>query len=78
MIVYPKILRYKVDAIRMIMHLLSWPRRQKDKIVILDHTFMHDFDEEFGRENYEQLVTFFKLAKKVGFEFRQLDTYMTD
>lgn len=60
------------------MTLLSWPGKQAGKLVILDHTFMHDFDEEFGQDNYDELVSFFSLAKEVGFVFRQLDTYLTD
>ncbi len=62
----------------MIMNLLSWPTKLSNKIVLLDHTFMHDPDEEFGQENLDQYKTFLRLAKGVGFQFRQLDTYITD
>ncbi len=44
--------------------------------MILDHTFMHDFDEEYGRENYDTLIEFFRLAKIVGFEFKTLEEYL--
>lgn len=71
-------IRYLVDAIQMIMNLLAWPSHQRNKIVILDHTFMFDYDEDYGEENIEQLKEFFRLAKLVGFQFRRLDTYLSD
>ena len=71
--------RYMLTANQMIMNLLAWPSKQKNKLVILDHTFMHDVEGEAnGQSNLEQLEEFFRLAKIVGFVFRRLDTYLTD
>lgn len=70
--------RYLVTAEQMVMNLLAWPTKLKNKAVILDHTFMHDFGEEHGEDNYRELGRFLRLAKEVGFVFRTLDTFLTD
>jgi len=62
----------------MLMRVLSWPSKRKNKIVILDHVFMHDPDLPHGEENLASFKTFLRYAKTVGFEFRQVNTYLTD
>ena len=64
----------------LLMRLLTVPTQMRDKIVILTHEFMYYLHKagEFGVRDAAWLEKFFVLAKKLGYEFRTIDTYVND
>ena len=63
----------------MIMDILGLQQTvQKNKIVIVTHTQIHDPNSLFGLENLEKLRKFLMIANAIGYEFRTVDTYSED
>ena len=61
-----------------LMRLLTLPTQMRDKIVILTHEFMYYEHKEDGKRDAANLESFIRYAKELGYEFRTIDTYVTD
>jgi len=54
----------------------SVERKLSGKLIIMGHDFAHRLGGDLDME--VELVKFFSLAIKNGYEFRTVDTYLTD
>jgi hypothetical protein len=71
---------YKQDAIQMAMYLpvAGMSAKMNQKIVLLTHPHLHDTHSQYGIENLKVFNEFLDIALDLGYEFRTLDTYITD